>query len=74
MITDTGVVAQALNTAQGCWPDLRRQEALRRLIEWGAVRAEEERAAHDAAVEALASFKGTFPPGYLEGVRDGWPL
>jgi len=75
MVTDTGDVARAIDLAQREWPGLSRSKALARLVREGAAAVGEARAARPGCdlVDALSSFAGIFPDGYLDDLRKDWP-
>jgi len=74
MVTDTGQVAQALDTAQLIWPDVPRGGAMVvKLATTGANALSSETQARLAAVDALTRFGDAYYPGYLEELRQDWP-
>jgi len=77
IVTDTGDVARALDTAQRLWPDVPRGAvAVKRLIAAGADALSQERQARLAALAALEKFASegpVYPAGYLEALREEWP-
>jgi hypothetical protein len=77
MITETDVVAAALDAAARRWPDVKsRRELLLRLVDQGRGVIEQEDEAERRRI-AVRQFSGTltgvYEPGYLERLRDEWP-
>lgn len=77
-ITETDEVARALDAAAARWPGEPRSKLVVRLIlENGADVAEvsaEETARRRAALDAIGDrFRGMYPPGYREELRNEWP-
>lgn len=80
-LTKTDEVAEALDNAAQRWPAERnaRTKLLLRLIAEGdrALRGADRRRTPLIAVSALARtsgvLTGTYPDGYLEELREGWP-
>jgi hypothetical protein len=74
MITDTGLVAEALDLAERVWPDLPRgTSAITRLLQAGVEATAQKEAARQAAIDSLAQFSDDFHPGYLADLRNEWP-
>ncbi|MDR1186130.1 MAG: hypothetical protein LBK95_01530 [Bifidobacteriaceae bacterium] len=77
MVTDTGPTRHTLDVPQRHWPTTKRSRALVELARIGDEELERSDAAqaraHSEAVNALTAFAGTFPPEYLEDLRDEWP-
>jgi hypothetical protein len=80
MLTETDEVAAALRDAARRWPEDRERPAklLLDLVREGhrAIAADDDRATARrlAAIERTAGvLTGTYPPGYLERLRDDWP-
>jgi len=73
-VTDTGALAQALDTAHALWPDLPRGSVLlTKLATLGADALAERRESRLQALSALAQFGDAYQPGYLEELRQDWP-
>jgi len=77
-VTETDEVARALDDAARRWPGERRGQLLLRLIEEGhrALRGRDEaerRRRLDAIRATDGALTGTYPEGYLAGLRDEWP-
>ena len=77
-VTETDALAHALELAEQEWPGEPRSRLIERLATTGAEQlAERHDAAYQrrlAALNALRDeFSGTFPPNYLEEIREGWP-
>lgn len=79
-VTETPAVARALDLAAVTWPELRDNRAalLRRIVEWGAVALEEQRArVLDERREALRRYagamEGVFPVDAARRAEDEWP-
>lgn len=80
LITETDLIAEALNDAARRWPEDQgsRAKLLVHLVEEGhqsilarsKERAEARRAAIDRTIGALT---GTYEVGYLERLREDWP-
>lgn len=80
MITETDEVARALHDAARHWPEDRGRPAklLLDLVREGhrAINGDAERtvAERRTAIERTAgALTGTYPPGYLDELRDDWP-
>ena len=77
ILTDTGDVAQALDTAQRFWPDVPRgAAAVKKLIQVGAETLNQDHQARLNALDALEKFAHdgpSYPSGYLEALHDEWP-
>lgn len=77
-ITETAVIARAIDLAARRWPGEPRGKLLVRLVTTGAATLEESR---DAEVERRRSvieetsgkYADAFPPGYLAELRRDWP-
>ena len=74
MITDTGPIAQALDTAEQIWPDVPRGSALvAKLLTSGAEQLSDDIQTKLAILDSLAELGDACPPGYLAELREDWP-
>jgi hypothetical protein len=80
-LTETEELAAALNEAARCWPEdaHSRSRLLLRLVEVGhhaiSQDRESERRRRRAAIKRThGQFRGVYGPGYLERLRDEWPV
>jgi len=74
MVTDTGPIAQALDTAQLVWPDVPRgSAAIAKLVTIAAEQLKQDAQARILAVDGLTRFGDVYPDGYLAGLREEWP-
>jgi hypothetical protein len=74
MVTDTGALAEALDTAAQAWPDIPRGSAA--IVKLASIAHEallDQAAARARAVDTLTRFGDAYYPGYLDDVREGWP-
>jgi len=74
MVTDTGPIAQALDTAQLVWPDVPRgSAAIAKLVTVASEQLRQDAQTRAAAVDALTRFGDVYTNGYLAGLRGEWP-
>lgn len=80
LVTETDDLAEALTTAEQAWPEeTSRARLLTRLALLGgerlAQRSPEARAQRRRALlgQPREGYRGMFPRGYREGLRDEWP-
>lgn len=75
MVTDTGELAEMLDLAQRCWPEITdRKDLLLRLAAAGREtikRDADER--RTAAAETAGALSGVYEAGELERLREDWP-
>lgn len=77
-VTEIDELAEALDAAQGRWPDLSRGQLITRLaLEGHRAIVSHEGAEQTDRVAALAEHRGaltgTYPPGQLAELREDWP-
>ena len=80
-ITETDDIARLLDVAAERWPEGRKRRGplLKRLAERGAEAARDDLAERQTAWEQVIASTagiappGTYPPGYLDALRDDWP-
>jgi hypothetical protein len=75
-ITETDEIKHALDTARLAWPHLANNPSalLRQLILTGEYALDEVNARCLQAIESTSgALTGTFPPGYLDELRQDWP-
>jgi len=74
MVTDTGPIAQALDTAQLVWPEVPRgSAAITKLVTVASEQLKRDTQARAAAVDGLTRFGDVYTDGYLAGLREEWP-
>ncbi|TXK18520.1 hypothetical protein [Homoserinibacter sp. GY 40078] len=77
-ITETDEVAHALEAAERRWPGEPRSRLIVRLVTWNGDEVAEVNDAdaerrRDAVRLLAGSFRGLFPEGHRQGLRDEWP-
>lgn len=77
-VTETPVVARALDLAAQRWPGVPRSQLLLRLVTAGAATLADARAAEierrrSVVEETSGKYADAFPPGYLADLRRDWP-
>ena len=74
MVTDTGPIAQALDTAQLVWPEVPRgSAAITKLVTVASELLNRDAQTRVRAVDGLTQFGDVYTDGYLARLREEWP-
>jgi len=74
MVTDSGPIAQALDTAELVWPEVPRgSAAITKLVTAASELLKQDAQARERIVDGLTQFGDVYTDGYLPGLREEWP-